>query len=232
MTGGLLEVRALDAGYGKVRVVRNLSFEVGAGEVVALLGPNGAGKTTTLLTIAGELAPLGGSISFLGDDTPSPLHLRVRRGLGFVSEERSVVRSLTVAENLRVSRASETRALDLFPELEPHIDRKVGLLSGGQQQILALARVLARPEATRLLLADELSLGLAPQIVDRLLAVVRSAADEGAGVLLVEQHVHKAMSIADRVIILNRGELRLEGTVDELRGRVEDIQASYLSAAT
>jgi ABC-type branched-subunit amino acid transport system ATPase component len=232
MTGGLLEIRALDAGYGKVRVVRGLSFYVRPGEVVALLGPNGAGKTTTLLTIAGELAPLGGTIDFLGVRSNAPLHDRVRRGLGFVGEERSVVRSLTLAENLRVSRAREEAAVELFPELEPHLDRKVGLLSGGQQQMLALARVLARPTPTRLLLADELSLGLAPLVVDRLLAAVRAAADDGAGVLLVEQHVHKAMSIADRVIVLNRGELQMQGSVDELRDRVEDIRASYLSGST
>jgi branched-chain amino acid transport system ATP-binding protein len=117
----------------------------------------------------------------------------------------------------------------MFPELEAHLDRKVGLLSGGQQQMLALARSLARP--TTLLLADELSLGLAPQIVDRLLRTVRSAVDagEGMGVLLIEQHIHKALEIADRVLVMRRGRLYLQGTADEMWGRIDEIQSAYLS---
>jgi ABC-type branched-subunit amino acid transport system ATPase component len=133
---------------------------------------------------------------------------------------------LTVEENLRVSRCDRERALELFPELEPHLDRRVGLLSGGQQQMLALARSLAR--GPKLLVVDELSLGLGPIVVDRLLQVVRAAADDGVGVLLVEQHVHKAMQFADRILVLRRGVVELAGTVAELRDRLHDIQDAYL----
>jgi branched-chain amino acid transport system ATP-binding protein len=125
-----------------------------------------------------------------------------------------------------VSRCDRVRALELFPELEPHLDRRVGLLSGGQQQMLALARSLAR--GPKLLVVDELSLGLGPIVVDRLLQVVRTAADDGVGVLLVEQHVHKAMQFADRVLVLRRGVVELAGTVAELRDRLHDIQDAYL----
>jgi branched-chain amino acid transport system ATP-binding protein len=125
-----------------------------------------------------------------------------------------------------VSRCDRDRAVELFPELEVHLDRRVGLLSGGQQQMLALARCLARP--SRLLLVDELSLGLAPIIVERLLQAVRSAADGGIGVLLVEQHVHQALAIADRVLVLRRGVVELDGSAAELADRVDDIQAAYL----
>ena len=121
------------------------------------------------------------------------------------------------------------RAVELFPELEEHLDRRVGLLSGGQQQMLALARCLARP--SRLLLVDELSLGLAPLVVDRLLRAVRAAADDGIGVLLVEQHVHKALAVADRVLVLRRGVVELDGSAAELRDRVDEIQAAYLQRA-
>jgi ABC-type branched-subunit amino acid transport system ATPase component len=146
--------------------------------------------------------------------------------LAFVTQERAVLMDLTVEENLRVSRCDRAEALALFPELESHLDRKVGLLSGGQQQMLALARSLAR--GSRLLLVDELSLGLGPIVVDRLLQVVRRAADDGIGVLLVEQHVHKAMEVADRILVLRRGALELSGTVHELRDRLDEIQDAYL----
>jgi len=222
----LLEATGLRAGYGKAEVVRGLDLRVESGEVVALLGPNGAGKTTTLLTIAGELAPLGGDVRVLGCGGRDPLHLRARNGLALVTQERAVLMGLTVAENLRVSRCDRGRALELFPELEVHLDRRVGLLSGGQQQMLALARALAR--GSKLLLVDELSLGLGPIVVDRLLQVVRAAADDGLGVLLVEQHVHKAMQVADRILVLRRGVVELAGTVDELRDRLDEIQDAYL----
>ena len=226
-----LEARGLTAGYGSSAiVVRDLDLTVAPGEVVALLGPNGAGKTTTILTLCGELPPLGGEVWMHGRPTTARLHRRVREGLGLVTEERSVLMSMTVAENFRVGRCHLERALALFPELEEHLGRRVGLLSGGQQQMLALARALARD--TTVLLADELSLGLAPIIVDRLLHAVRAAADTGIGVLIVEQHVHKAMQIADRVYVMRRGRIDVSGTTAELRDRVEEIQASYLAADT
>ena len=222
----LLEVRELRAGYGTIEVVHGLDLAVHPGEVVALLGPNGAGKTTTLSTVSGELAPLGGEVRLLDCDAKDPLHIRARKGLAMVTQERAVLMDLTTAENLKVSRCDPDRAVELFPELEEHLDRRVGLLSGGQQQMLALARCLARE--ARLLLVDELSLGLAPIVVDRLLRAVRAAADGGIGVLLVEQHVHKALAVADRVVVLRRGLVELTGSAAELRDRVDEIQAAYL----
>jgi branched-chain amino acid transport system ATP-binding protein len=225
----VLEARGLTAGYGRESViVRDLDLAVAAGEVVALLGPNGAGKTTTLLTLCGELPALGGDVWWRGAPTSAPFFRRARQGLGLVTEQRAVLMSMTVAENLRVSRCDRARALGLFPELGEHLNRRAGLLSGGQQQMLALARALARD--TALLLVDELSLGLAPLVVDRLLDAVRAAADAGVGVLLVEQHVHKAMQVADRAYVMRRGRIRLSGTTAELRGRVEEIETSYLAA--
>jgi branched-chain amino acid transport system ATP-binding protein len=225
----LIEARGLRCGYGSdIVIVPELELEVHPGEVVALLGANGAGKTTTILTLAGALPALGGEIFWNGELTKSPLHWRARNGLALVTEERAVLTKLTVAENFRVCGCDRDRALELFPELSEHLSRKVGLLSGGQQQMLALAWALARPTTT-VLLADELSLGLAPLVVERLLRVVRQAADSGVGVLLVEQHVHKAMTVADRAYVLQRGRVQVEGTVEDLRDRVDEIQASYLS---
>jgi branched-chain amino acid transport system ATP-binding protein len=225
----LLEVTDLKAGYGTIEVVRDASFQVSPGEVVVVLGPNGAGKTTMMLTVSGELPQLGGQVRWLGRSDEAPVHARVKRGMGLVTEDRCVLMQLTVAENLRVAGSERKLALELFPELGPHLDRKVGLLSGGQQQILALARALAR--RPRLLLADELSLGLAPQVVQRLLREVRGSADRGVGVLLVEQHVHQALAVADRVLVMNHGRIVLEGTAEDFRGRIEDIQHAYLAGA-
>ncbi|HWI71354.1 MAG TPA: ATP-binding cassette domain-containing protein [Baekduia sp.] len=223
----LLEARGLSAGYGGRAAVRELDLHVAPGEVVALLGANGAGKTTTILTLAGELEPLAGEVHWRGEARKASLTSRARTGLSLITEERSVFMGLTVAENLRLGRGAPDAALELFPELEEHLARRVGLLSGGQQQILAVARALAaRPEV---LLADELSLGLAPLVVQRLLAAVRKAADEGVGVLLVEQQVRKALEIADRVCVLQRGRLVLQGTSEELRGRMDEVEQSYLA---
>jgi ABC-type branched-subunit amino acid transport system ATPase component len=222
-----LEADGLVAGYGKVEIVRDLHLHVDAGEVVALLGPNGAGKTTTISTLSGELRALGGDVRLFGARTDAPLHVRARKGLGLVSQERAVLMDLTTRENLRVSRCDLDRALALFPELDPHLDRRVGLLSGGQQQMLALARCLARQ--CRVLLVDELSLGLAPMVVDRLLRAVRAAADDdGIAVLLVEQHIHKALQVADRVLVMTRGTIALEGKASDLVARLDDIQDAYL----
>ena len=156
--------------------------------------------------------------------------MRARAGLAVVTDEQAVLMRMTVAENLRVFHATTDRVVELFPELTPHLDRRVALLSGGQQQMLALGLALSR--SPTVLLADELSLGLAPMIVDRLFAVLRSAADGGVGVLLVEQHVHKALSIADRVYVMDRGRIAISGTASDLRERVDEIQSSYLASTT
>jgi len=224
----LLQAVGVDAGYGAIEVVRGLDLEVYPGEVVTLLGANGAGKTTTLLTMAGELAPLRGEVRWQGERITSPLHRRAKLGMRFVTEERSIFPSLTTAENLRLGHGSPELALELFPQLNALLKRQARLLSGGEQQILTLARALsARP---KLLLADELSLGLAPLVVRRLLDAVRRAADEqGAAVLLVEQQVRQALSIADRAYVMRRGRIALHGTAADLLSRIDEIERTYLS---
>jgi branched-chain amino acid transport system ATP-binding protein len=223
----VVQARGLTAGYGGTPAIHDVDLEVRAGEVVALLGANGAGKTTTLLVLAGEVPPISGTIAFHGDTRRRRLHQRARQGLGFVTEERCVFMELTGWQNLKLGRGRPERALELFPELEEHLGKKVGLLSGGQQQMLALGRVLAsRP---RVLLADELSLGLAPMVVERLLAAVRAAADDGVAVVLVEQHVRSALAIADRVQVLRRGRVVLDRAADDLRGDADAIAAHYLT---
>jgi branched-chain amino acid transport system ATP-binding protein len=224
----LIEAQCLVAGYGKSAVVRDLDLFVEEGEIVALFGPNGAGKTTTLMTLCGELPALSGDILLDGVSTSAPLFQRARRGMGLVTEQKSVFTRLTVAENLRVSHCDQDRAMALFPELEHHLDRRAGLLSGGQQQMLALARALARG-VPRLLLIDEISLGLAPQLVDRLMVAIKDAATAGVGVLLVEQYIHKAMAVADRVYVMRRGRVQMSGPAAELRSDLDRIQDAYLA---
>jgi branched-chain amino acid transport system ATP-binding protein len=224
----LIEARGLSAGYGKMAVVRGIDLRVEAGEVVALLGANGAGKTTTLLTLAGELSPTEGEVRFLGTPTRSPMHQRCRAGLGYVTEERSVIMDMSVADNLKLAAVAPAVAFEHFPTLERCMARPAGLCSGGEQQMLSLARALGRNP--KVLLADELSMGLAPIVVANLLAVVRAAADErGVGVLLVEQHVRQALAVADRVYVMERGHIALSGTTDELIGQVDRIEAAYLA---
>jgi branched-chain amino acid transport system ATP-binding protein len=224
----VLEARGLSAGYGAQAVIHDLDLVVFPGEVVALLGPNGAGKTTTLLALAGELPLLAGEVRLDGSVTRAPLHRRARKGLSFVTEERSVFKGLSTLDNLRVGDVDPPVALGLFPELEKRLSVRGGLLSGGEQQMLTLARALSR--SPRLLLADELSLGLAPLVVRRLLDAVRVAADErGTGVLLVEQHVRKALQYADRVYVMRRGRIELSGSASEMRGRLAEIEDSYLT---
>ncbi len=223
----LVEARGLSAGYGELAAVRDLDLTVRPGEVVALLGANGAGKTTTLLALAGELKPLSGTVVWRGRPSTARLHRRARDGMAFVPEERSVFMQLTTDENLRLGRGSRERALNLFPELEPLLGRRAGLLSGGEQQILTLARALSG-EPT-LLLADELSLGLAPLVVDRLLRAVRNAADAGLGVLLVEQQVTRALDVADRVYLLRRGRVTFDGVPSDLARDWSHLERSYLS---
>jgi ABC-type branched-subunit amino acid transport system ATPase component/branched-subunit amino acid ABC-type transport system permease component len=225
--GPLIAARGLAAGYDSVPVVRDLDLSVRPGEVVALIGANGAGKSTTLLALAGELRPLGGELLWRGSDRAAPLHDRAREGLRFITEERSVFMSMTVEQNLLLGRGDPARCYELFPELEPLKGRRVGLLSGGEQQMLTLGRALAG--GGELLLADELSLGLAPLVSRRLLTAVREAADEGMGVVLVEQHVRQALGVADRVYVFRRGQVVLEGTAVEMEGRLEEIEASYLA---
>lgn len=222
----LIEARNLSAGYGSLAAVRGLDLEVNAGEIVVLLGANGAGKTTTILTLAGELTPLSGEVRWQGRPAEMALFQRARQGLALVTEEKSVFMALTARENLKLGRGGVERALELFPELAEHMDRRAGLLSGGQQQMLTLARALAAEP--KVLLADELSLGLAPLIVQRLLAAVKTAAAAGVGVLLVEQHVRQALSVADRVYVLQRGKIVFRGDAKTALSEMGQIENAYL----
>lgn len=227
----VLAARGVSAGYGGVRVVHDLDLEVDEGEVVCLLGPNGAGKTTTMLALSGELPLLGGEVLLDGRPTTAPLFRRARGGLGYVTEERSVFKGLSARDNLRCGDVSPSDAIAFFPELERCMGTRGGLLSGGEQQMLTLARALAR--RPRVLLADELSLGLAPMVVARLLQAVRRAATEdGTGVLIVEQHVRKALHYADRVYVIRRGRIAMALAAEEARGRIGEIEDAYLSSST
>ena len=218
-------------------VVRNLNLTVGEGEVVCLLGANGAGKTTTLLTIAGALPMLGGEVEVLGAPVAKARpHEVARRGLAIVPEGRGLFYKLTVADNLRLRRHRQSTVdvesvLGYFPALKSMLPRRAGLLSGGEQQMLALAGALiADPKVVML---DEMSLGLAPIIVEQLLPTVRQIADErGMAVLLVEQHVLAALNVADRGYVLAHGEVVAEGDSAELRKDAELLEASYLGDET
>jgi len=221
----VMETRELHAGYGDVTVVRDLDLTVSVGEIVALLGRNGAGKTTSLLTMAGALRPISGEIRFMGAADRSSLAGRARRGMGLMTDDRSIFFGLTVRENLRLARGNDD-VLSLFPELESRLDQPAGLLSGGEQQMLGLATVLSREP--KLLLIDELSFGLAPRIVQRLMKAVRQAADGGAAVVLVEQFARLALDVADRVYVLVNGRVASQGTTDELRANVGDLESKYL----
>jgi len=225
----LLELRAVTAGYGDIAAIRDVDITVEAGEIVAMLGPNGAGKSTTLLSVGGVIAPMSGEILMDGEPLRGALHRRARRGLALITEGRSVFRGLSVDTNLRLGRGPIDRALASFPELQPLLDRQAGLLSGGEQQILTLARAVAAEP--KLLLVDELSLGLAPFVVQRLLGELRRIADQGVGVVVVEQHASKVLAIADRGYVLSRGRIQMTGTGAELLQRLDEIERTYLHSA-
>ena len=229
----MLEFRHISHAYNGNDSVKDVSFSVDAGEVVALLGPNGAGKTTTLMTISGMGEVLAGSVDVMGSPVPRlrQAHLVARRGVSHVPENRGILFQLTVRENLQLAKTSGKvnldRAVEFFPALGPLMGRRGGLLSGGEQQMLALGRaIVAEPQ---LLMVDEMRLGLAPVIYEQLMPVVRRIADEThAGVLLVEQHVDLALAVADRGYVLNHGDLAMSGSASELLANRALLDASYL----
>ncbi|MGI5200247.1 ABC transporter ATP-binding protein [Spirillospora sp. CA-108201] len=232
----LLKVENVSSGYGRVLAVKDLSLNAAAGEVVSILGRNGAGKTTTLLSISGLVKPRSGQVSVDGTPLrPGRPHVASKAGLIQVPEDRALFTGLTVRENLAAAgarRKADLKAVtDLFPELEPLIGRRAGLLSGGEQQMLALARAIAlRP---KVLLVDEMSLGLAPLVCKRLSSVIRELADEsGVAVLLVEQHLSLALEVADRGIVLHKGSVAMEGTREELTAKRHQIESSYMGGAS
>jgi branched-chain amino acid transport system ATP-binding protein len=233
----LLSVRGLTVAYGAVTAVRGLSLRVDEGEVVALLGPNGAGKTSSLRGITGLIRPVSGRIRFAGTriDGLGP-ERSVALGMAHVPEGRRVFPGLSVTDNLMlggwglVRRAAELReqrglVFDLFPRLADRRGQQAGSLSGGEQQMLAIARALmARP---RLLIIDELSLGLGPLVVDDLIERLVGLNRDGLSLLLIEQFVHRALAIADRVYVLSKGRVAFEGTPAEA-GRTGAVEEAYL----
>jgi branched-chain amino acid transport system ATP-binding protein len=234
----MLSVDNLVMRYGSVEAVRGISFHVGAGEIVALLGANGAGKSTTLASIAGLLKPTSGAISYGGRPIAGlPPETLSRQGISLVPEGRRVFASLSVAENLWLGGASHASAEERrarqneleerFPILRERARQKAGLLSGGEQQMLAIARALmSKP---KLLLLDEPSLGLAPQLVERVFDLITSMRDEGITILLVEQNVPMSLAIADRGVVLANGRIAMSGTGAEL-ARNSKISETYLAA--
>ncbi|MFF0818551.1 ABC transporter ATP-binding protein [Rhodococcus sp. NPDC003318] len=226
----VLEIDAITVGYGGVPAIRDLSLSVGAGEILAVLGPNGAGKTTTLLAAVGALPLMSGTVTALGAPVDGAVERNARRGVTLVPDTRGVFHTLSVADNLRLAKRKGGGDLDLvyeyFPKLRSMRTRRCGNLSGGEQQMLALAKaLLAKP---RVLLIDELSLGLAPIAVQELLPRLRSIADDqNMAVVLVEQHIDLALGIADAAIVLHHGRVALAASASDLRNRRDSVEAAY-----
>ena len=233
----MLELSELEVRYGAIRAVRGVSLKVNRGELVALLGANGAGKSSTLMCIAGALKPSGGSVRLDGADiTGAKPEAIVRKGIATVPETRDVFPDLTVEENLTLGSYSrradregvaEDRAkmLDLFPRLAERAGQAAGTLSGGEQQMLVIARaMMSRP---KLLLLDEPSLGLAPVVVDQIFQMIARLKDSGVTIVLVEQNVAKALSVADRAYVMRLGQVAAAGTAAEI-GAQTDLSALYL----
>jgi len=232
----LLEVKDLDVHYGGIHALKGVSFSVEAGKIVTLIGANGAGKTTTLRAISGMLKPSRGSVTFNGQSIVGlPAHEIVARGLAHVPEGRGIFSNLTVEENLQLGAylrrdsagvaTDLKRALDLFPRIRERLGQNAGTLSGGEQQMLAIARaLLTRP---KLLLLDEPSLGLAPQMVQVIFKIVKTIVAEGTTILLVEQNAHMALSVAASAHVLEVGALVTSGVASEL-ARDDKIRKAYL----
>lgn len=231
----ILDCQNLSAGYGPVRVVRDVNFALQAGSVLAVLGPNGAGKSTLMNTLAGLLPRKGGDVVVEGKSLRNGRPAEANRhGLILVPDDRALFTSMTVRENLSIAKRSGglslDGAIDMFPALGKRIKVNAGALSGGEQQMLAVARALV--QNPRVLLIDEMSMGLAPVIVEELLPIVRRIADEtDAVVVLVEQHVQLALEVADEALVIVHGGVRLSGPADELAKNPELLEQAYLGDA-
>ena len=237
----MLRLRNLDAGYGKLTVLRRVSLHVSPGEIVTIVGANGAGKTTLLETVAGLVRARGGEIAFDGQDVGRlPTDRIVARGCSLVPEGRQVFATMPVRENLLLGAHVQyargkrhevaedlERVLELFPILRTRSGQLAGTLSGGEQQMLAIARALmARP---KLMMLDEPSMGLAPLVVRDIFAILRRVREAGTTVLLVEQNARSALRIADRGYVLETGRIVLQGTAEELLAN-RDVQRAYLGS--
>jgi branched-chain amino acid transport system ATP-binding protein len=236
MAEALLEVEGLEAGYSEVQVLWGLSLKARRGELTAIVGANGAGKTTTLRAVAGSIAPWRGRVLFAGEDvTRLPTHLKNARGLALVPEGRQLFSAMTVAENLELGAFSPRAAgrfaqrleqvFDLFPRLKERQRQLAGTLSGGEQQMVAIARgLMSDPD---ILIIDELSLGLAPVVVYQLLATLKQLKKAGLTILLVEQNVHLALALSDYAYVIAEGRVFTEGLPGELAAKAE-IRRAYL----
>jgi branched-chain amino acid transport system ATP-binding protein len=224
-----LRLDGITAGYGGTTVLRDLSLTVPTGAVVALLGPNGAGKTTLLRVASGQLRPDSGRLTVDGiDRTGAPSEVLAASGVTLIPEGRGIFRSLTVRDNVRLfagprDDAALDRVVAAFPRLGERLDQVAGTLSGGEQQMLALGRAYARP--TEVLLLDEVSMGLAPQLVDSIYETLGQLAADGVSLLVVEQFAAKALALADVVYLLAGGRVRFAGEADEVDDAV--LQSSY-----
>jgi branched-chain amino acid transport system ATP-binding protein len=232
-------LKDLHVAYGAIKAVRGISFSVEPGRIVTLIGANGAGKSTTLRAISGLLRPARGSIDFDGKPIAGcRAHDIVRRGLVQAPEGRGIFGNLTVEENLNLGgylrrdhsrlRADRARALELFPRLGERLKQRAGTLSGGEQQMLAIARALVA--GPRLLLLDEPSLGLAPQIMQTIFHVIREINEQGTTILLVEQNAHMALSVAHDAYVLETGEIVMQGPAKEL-AQSDEVRKAYLGVA-
>ncbi len=231
----MLSVRSIQSGYGDIVAVHDLSFDAAAGEVFALIGANGAGKTTTIMTLAGHLAPTQGSITVDGQDiSTGPARERLQHGIALVPEGRRVFPDLSVEDNLTVGghtlerarlAANRDNAYQIFPRLAERRSQLAGSLSGGEQQMLAIARaMMANP---KILLVDELSLGLMPKMVDECYQVVDTLKQQGLLIVLVEQSTQRALDVADQVAVLESGHLAWQGSGDEAR-QDSSVVSAYL----
>jgi branched-chain amino acid transport system ATP-binding protein len=228
-----LRVENLHAYYGESHILRGVSLTIGAGETVALLGRNGVGKTTTLKSIVGWLPPRSGSVVLDGDELAGKDMMTIaRKGISLVPEERRIFTNLTVAENLKLAQVTARKpgwsldhVYEKFPRLRERLNNKGDEISGGEKQMLAIARSLV--QETKVILLDEPTEGLAPLIVREVEAIVREIKAAGMTTLLVEQNLYSALAVADRCYIIDQGEIKWEGSPDALRA-ADDVRARYL----